>query len=278
MCGPIEPAPRPECQNYGWDAARGCVPDPAAAPAPASVPFFEMPAPAINTAQQPAPADAKPPAASKPGAGDFSTVPHGYATDWHTIRFSNTTDEPLTMHVTVAAGQPLPQGVDAHGNVTIQPGQYVDLTFAPDSSANFRSMKGDGSVWNQGEVAFDEKNHVVWGNTSYIYGANSNLRIFSQDGQHSGYLGDIVANAPADAKVGSWGIVAPYDRFNHSDDPNNPDSAAGGPDGAKNAGSTYLYAALDKGEGYVGRGRPVEVTDYDDASSLRFTGPLAVVF
>lgn len=209
---------------------------------------------------------------------NFSQVPHGYATDWHTIRFSNTTNEPITVHVTMSGDQPFPKGVDANGNVTIQPGEYVDLTFPPGSSANFKSTKGDGSVWNQGEVHFDEANHVIWGNMSYIYGANSNMRIFSQDGQYSGYRGDLFANTPQDARIGNWGIMAPYDRFNHSDDPNNPSSATGGPNGPKNPGAAYLYSLLDKGEGYVGRGRPAEITDYDDASSLRFTGNVAVVF
>jgi hypothetical protein len=219
------------------------------------------------------------------GAGNFSTVPNGYASDWHSVRFSNTTQEPITVEVTVAAGQALPQGVRVTRNpadpnkatVTIQPGQYVDLTFAPGTSANFRSTKGDGSVWNQGEVFFDEADKTIWGNMSYIYGANSNMRIFSADGQHSGYLGNLVANG-GNARVGDWGIKAPYDRFNHSDDPNNPDSATGGPHGAKNAGAAYLYGVLEKGEGYVHRGQPAQVNTYDDASSLRFTGSLAVVF
>jgi hypothetical protein len=236
-------------------------------------------APPVLKAEQPAAPETNEPGKPPPvSTGDFSNVPHGYAADWNTIRFSNTTQEPVTVVVTVAAGQALPQGMDANGQVTIQPGQSVDLTFAPGSSANFRSTKGDGSVWNQGEVFFDEANKIVWGNMSYIYGANSNMRMFSQDGQHAGYLGDLVDKAPPAARVGEWGIVAPYDRFNHSDDPNNPGSATGGPLGAKNAGSTYLYSVLDKGEGYVGRGRPAEVTDYDDASSLRFAGNLAVVF
>jgi hypothetical protein len=82
---------------------------------------------------------------------------------------------------------------------------------------------------------------------------------------------------PYGARVGDWGIVAPYDRFNPSDDPNNPNSDTGGPDGAHNAGAAYLYGILQRGEGYVGRGRPAEVSDYDDASSLRFSGRVAVV-
>jgi hypothetical protein len=212
--------------------------------------------------------------------------PHGYADDWHTVRFSNTTAEPITVEITVAAGQALPTGAGITPNaidpnkaiVRIEPGQHVDVTFASATSANFRSTKGDGSVWNQGEVFFDETNKVIWGNMSYIYGANSNMRIFSMDGQHSGHLGDIVANAPAESRVGTWGIQAPYDRFNPSDDPGNPDSATGGPAGPLNSGSAYLYSVLHKGEGYVHRGRPAEVTDYDDASSLRFSRPLAVVF
>lgn len=219
----------------------------------------------------------KPSEEAKKTSKNYKEAPDGYAEDWHTIRFSNTTDEPVTVHVTVAAGQQLPKGVDANGDVVIQPGEYVDLTFAPETSANFRTTKGDGSVWNQGEVYFDEKNQVIWGNKSYIYGANSNMRIFCEDGQHSGYQGDIFLNVPEDARVGDWGIMAPYDRYHHSDDPNNPDSATGGPNGAKNAGSRFFYSLLEKGEGYVGRGRPAEVTDYDDASSLRFTGKLAVV-
>jgi hypothetical protein len=123
----------------------------------------------------------------------------------------------------------LPEGVDANSEVTIQPGEYVDVAFPPESNANFKSTKGDGSVWNQGEVHFDEENHVISDNMSYIYGANSNMRIFSQDGQHSGYQGDLFENAPEDARVDDWSIVAPYDRFNHSDDPNNSDSATGEP-------------------------------------------------
>lgn len=220
----------------------------------------------------------KPTISTKSSSTKYNTTPDGYAKDWHTIRFSNTTDEPITVHVTVASGQSLPDGVDANGDVVIQPGEYVDLTFAPETSANFRSTKGDGSVWNQGEVYFDEKNQVIWGNMSYIYGANSNMRMFSQDGQHAGYQGDLFENAPEDARIGNWGIMAPYDRYHHSDDPNNPDSATGGPDGAKNAGSKYLYSVLDKGEGYVGRGRPAENSDYDDASSLRFTKNVTIVF
>lgn len=218
------------------------------------------------------------PSGNAPPDTSFSTVPNGYAKDWHTVRFSNTTDEPITVQLTMASGQKLPNGADPNGQFTIPPGGFKDITFDPGTSFNFKSTKGDGSVWNQGELYFDEANRVVWGNMSYIYGANSNMRIFSEDGQHSGYLGDILYKAPPGAKVGDWGIVAPYDRFDPSDDPNDPDSAAGGPDGPKNAGSAYLYSILDKGEGYVGRGRPVEVTDYDDASSLRFTGNMAVVF
>ncbi|GIZ50579.1 hypothetical protein [Noviherbaspirillum aridicola] len=213
-----------------------------------------------------------------PVNNNFNLVPHGFARDWHAVRFSNTTNEPITVQVTMAQGQALPAGTDGKGMVTIPPGGYVDLSFQPGSSFNFKSTKGDGSVWNQGELFFDEANRVIWGNMSYIYGANSNMRIFSADGQHSGFLGDVVANAPSNAKVGDWGITAPYDRFKKSDDPNDPDSAAGGPNGPKNAGAQYLYSILGKGEGYVGRGRPVEVTDYDDASSLRFTGNMAVVF
>jgi hypothetical protein len=210
--------------------------------------------------------------------GDFSVNSFGYATDRHTIRFGNTTNEPITVHVTVGNGQLLPRGVDANGNVTIKPGEYVELTFAPGSSANFRSTKGDGSVWNQGEIYFDEVNKVIWGNMSYIYGANSNMRIFSSSGQHSGYLGDLFTNVPIDARVGKWGIMAPFDRFHESNDPNNPNSATGGPNGAKNAGAAYLYSVLAEGEGYVHRGRPAEVSDYDDHSSLRFVGNLTVVF
>jgi hypothetical protein len=218
--------------------------------------------------------------------GSFSVAPDGFAADWHTVRFSNTTSESITVVVTVAAGQSLPQGAGVTRDpgdpnkavITLAPHQYTDITFAPGTSANFRSTKGDGSVWNQGELFFDESQKVIWGDMSYIYGANSNMRIFSADGQHSGYLGDLLANAPAAARVGDWGIVAPFDRLNPSDDPNNPGSATGGPNGAKNAGSAYLYGVLAQGEGYVGRGRPAEVTDYDDASSLRFTGNVAVVF
>jgi hypothetical protein len=177
----------------------------------------------------------------------------------------------------MAAGQAMPQGVDANGDVTIPPGGYVDLTFPAGSSGNFKTTKGDGSVWNQGELHFDEKDKVIWGNMSYIYGANSNMRIFSEGGQHSGYLGDIFENAPEDARVGDWGIVAPYDRDHHSDDPNNPDSATGGPDGAQNAGAKHFYGKLDEGEGYVHRGKPAQDDEYDDKSSKRFTGRVAVV-
>lgn len=215
---------------------------------------------------------------NKPVKSNNGLVPHGYAKDWHTIRFGNTTNEPITIHVTMASGNSPPRGVDGRGMVTIPAGGYVDLTFAPGSSFNFKSTKGDGSVWNQGELFFDEARHIIWGNMSYIYGANSNMRIFSEDGQHSGYLGDIFENVPSGARVGNWGIKAPYDRFKKSDDPNDPDSAAGGPNGPKNAGASYLYSIIPKGEGYVGRGRPVEITDYDDASSLGFTGNVAVVF
>ena len=264
-----------------WNGeGNGDIQDPEELP----VPVFGQKA---DSANYPPPGEQAPPAPKppeqpnpnpNPTSGDFNSTPHGYAKDWHTVRFSNTTNEPITVNVTVGGGQALPKGVDANGNVVIQPGQHVDLTFAPGTSANFKSTKGDGSVWNQGEVFFDEANHVIWGNMSYIYGANSNMRIFSQDGQHSGYRGDIFANAPSGARVGDWGIMAPYDRFHHSDDPNNPSSATGGPNGPKNAGADYLYSTLEKGEGYVGRGRPAEVSDYDDASSLRFTGNLAVVF
>ena len=250
-----------------------------------AVALHKAPPPIINTPEGVVPPVGKngaPPVVTD----NFNTVPHGYAADWHTVRFSNTNTEPITVVVTVASGQAAPKGVGVTRDpvdpnkvtVTIQPGQYVDLRFAPGTSANFHSTKGDGSVWNQGEVFFDEAKKIIWGNMSYIYGANSNMRIFSADGQHSGYLGDLLAKAPAAARLGDWGIMAPYDRSNHSDDPSNPNSATGGPNGAKNPGSTYLYNVLEKGEGYVGRGRPAEVTDYDDASSLRFTGNLAVVF
>jgi len=220
-----------------------------------------------------------PAASSAPhGSTDYKTNPFGYADDWNVVRFGNTQKEPVTVHITMAAGQPLPKGVDENGNLTLKPGEHVDITFPPGSSPNFKSTKGDGSVWNQGELYFDEANHILWGNISYIYGANSNMRIFSSDGQHSGYRGDLFSNAPEDARVGKWGIVAPYNRERASDDPNDPDSATGGPDGPKNPGSKYLYSIVEKGEGYVGRGRPAEITDYDDASSLRFNGKVAVVF
>jgi hypothetical protein len=227
----------------------------------------------------PIPGTSVKPSPTKPSSEtSFSTVPDGYAQDWHTTRFSNTTSEPITVHITMANGQPMPAGVDPDGNFTIQPGQFVDITFPPGASVNFKSTKGDGSVWNQGELYFDEANHIIWGDMSYIYGANSNMRIFSQDGQHSGYLGDLFANVPPGAKIDDWGIMAPYDRFHPSDDPNNPNSATGGPDGSKNSGSAYFYDILEKGEGYVGRGRPIESSDYDDASSLRFTGNVAIAF
>jgi hypothetical protein len=244
-----------------------------------STPFVS--APIVATPSYP-PGSSAPVVSSSPGTqnpnNDYSKIPDGFAQDWHTVRYSNTTNEPITVHVTMANGQPLPKGVDANGDVTIQPGQHVDLTYAPGSSFNFKSTKGDGSVWNQGEMFFDEGNHVIWGNMSYIYGSNSNMRMFSQDGQHAGYLGDVMASAPPGAKVGNWGIVAPYDRYHHTDDPNQPGSATGGPNGAQNAGGRYLYSLLGQGEGYVNRGRPAEITDYDDASSLRFTGNMVVVF
>jgi len=252
------------------------------APPPVYPTAFSVKVPEIPPPVKPLPISIKapvnpPPLSLKESNGNFATVPDGYATDWHTVRFSNTTGERITIHVTMGAGEALPKGVDANGDVTIEPGKYVDLTFAPGSSPNFRSTKGDGSVWNQGELKFDETNHVIWGDMSYIYGANSNMRIFSQDGKHSGYLGNLFEKAPPAIRVGDFGIMAPYDRFHPSDDPNNPGSATGGPNGAKNAGAAFFYDVLKEGEGYVERGRPAEVVDYDDASTLRFTGPVAVV-
>lgn len=208
--------------------------------------------------------------------------PNGFADDWHTVRFSNTTNEPLVVHLTMGAGDSLPPGVREtgrlNGEFTIQPGESTDITFAPGSKPNFRSTKGDGSVWNQGEITFDEARKGIYFNLSYIYGANSNMRMYSSDGKHSGFEGDVLAGAPGAARVGSWGIAAPYNRAVNSNDPNNPDSAAGGPNGPKNAGAAYLYSILQKGEGYVGRGMPVEKSDYDDASTLYTSGKLAVVF
>jgi hypothetical protein len=206
----------------------------------------------------------------------------GFANDWHTVRFSNTTNEPIVVRLTMGFGDTLPPGVrkinNLEGEFTIPPGQATDITFAPGSKPNFRSTKGDGSVWNQGEMTFDEAHKEIYFDMSYIYGANSNMRMYSSDGKHSGYQGDVLAAAPGAAKVGNWGISAPYNRTLNSNDPKNPDSAAGGPNGAKNAGAAYLYSILQKGEGYVGRGLPVEVTDYDDASTLKTSGKVSVVF
>jgi hypothetical protein len=220
-----------------------------------------------------------------PAAGTPSTTgapSGGFANDWHTVRFSNTTKEPIVVHLTMGAGDTLPAGVrridGLNGEFTIPPGQSIDITFAPGSKPNFRSTKGDGSVWNQGEMTFDEAHKEIYFDMSYIYGANSNMRMYSSDGKHSGYQGDVLAAAPGAAKVGNWGISAPYNRALNSNDPNNPDSAAGGPNGAKNAGAAYLYSVLKKGEGYVGRGLPVEVSDYDDASTLKTSGKVSVVF
>jgi hypothetical protein len=222
-------------------------------------------------------------APSTPSAPSTAGAPTGgFANDWHTVRFSNTTNEPIVVHLTMGAGDTLPPGVREtgrlNGEFTIPPGQSTDITFAPGSKPNFRSTKGDGSVWNQGEMTFDEAHKEIYFDMSYIYGANSNMRMYSSDGKHSGYLGDVIGAAPGAAKVGNWGIAAPYNRFVNSNDPNNPDSAAGGPNGAKNAGAAYLYSVLKKGEGYVGRGLPVEVTDYDDASTLKTSGKVSVVF
>ncbi|WP_136417570.1 phage tail tip lysozyme [Herbaspirillum sp. ST 5-3] len=215
------------------------------------------------------------------GGSGNQKPPHGFANNWTTVRFSNTTNEVITTEIVMQAGQALPEGVKPtvplHGIFTIAAGGYVDIPFGLNTGPNFASRKGDGSAWSQGEAFFEEKIHASWFDVSYIYGANSNIRMFCEDGQHSGYLGDIIAGAPPEVRAGNWGIKSPFqDRL--SNDRNNPNSAMGGPNGPHNAAAGYLYSKLKKGEGYVHRGNPAEIDTYDDASSLRCNGRLAVVF
>lgn len=201
-----------------------------------------------------------------------SGPPGGFADQWNTIRFSNTTNAPLTVQITVGAGQSMPPGVGSNGQFTLQPGESKDLTFQDNGPGfNFKTTTGDGSAWNQGEVTFTNNgsSHSTAFDMSYIYGANSNMNIYSSDGQVAGYKGNLFANVPANAKAGNWGIAAPLTSGSADNlGPSNPTDPA----------ASYLYNIIPKGAGYVGVGKPAENTAYDDASTLETNGNLAVVF
>lgn len=211
---------------------------------------------------------------SAPVSTSNSSAPAGgFADQWNTVRFTNTTNEPMTVQLTMGAGQSLPAGVGGNGQFTIAPGTSKDLTFADNGPGfNFKSTKGDGSAWNQGEVTFTKDaagGHSTAFDMSYIYGFNQRMNIYSSDGRASGYQGDLLANAPANVKVGGWGIQAPL---------GNGRADASGPQAPDSDQAAYLYHTIPEGMGYVGVGRPAEQSDYDDKSTLQTSGSLAVVF
>jgi len=224
-----------------------------------------------SSGAEPSTSSATGPTASS-STSDASSGGVQFSGQWNTIPFQNKTDEPLTVQLTMGAGQSLPSGVGSNGQFTIPPGGTVNLTFAENGPGfNFKTTTGDGSAWNQGEVTFSSNgsSHSTAFDMSYIYGANSNMNIYSSDGQSSGYQGNLFANVPADAKAGNWGIAAPLSATS---------ADASGPDAPTNAPATFLYGTIPEGKGYVGVGKPAESSSYDDASSLMTNGNIAVVF